>query len=101
MPAQWNCPGARLPAYAHNDYLNAHPLHDALSLGYQGVEADVFLVNGELQLGHDRRAAARDGNFETIYLAPLRAIVARCGTLTADRQPFLLTLEIKADLDSH
>jgi hypothetical protein len=95
LPAQSSCPRGTLPAYAHNDYLNAHPLHDALSLGYRGVEADVFLVNGALQLGHERRAAAQDGNFETLYLAPLRALVARCGTLTADGQPFLLTVEIK------
>jgi hypothetical protein len=95
LPVQSNCPRGRLPAYAHNDYLNAHPLYEALSLGYKGVEADVFLVNGELQLGHNRRAAAQDGNFETLYLEPLRALVARCGTLTADTQPFLLTVEIK------
>ena len=97
LPAESNCPRGTLPAYAHNDYLNAHPLYEALSLGYKGVEADVFLVNGELQLGHNRRAAAQDGNFETLYLAPLRALVARCGTLTADGQPFLLTVEIKEE----
>ena len=96
-PTQSDCPRGGLPAYSHNDYLNAHPLYDALSLGYKGVEADVFLVNGALQLGHERRAAAQDGNFETLYLAPLRALVARCGTLTADGQPFLLTVEIKEE----
>lgn len=95
LSAQSSCPRGRLPAYAHNDYLNAHPLSDALSLGYKGVEADVFLIHGTLQLGHERRAAAQDGALETLYLAPLRALVARCGTLTDDGQPFLLTLEIK------
>jgi hypothetical protein len=94
-PTQSNCPRGTLPAYAHNDYLNTHPLFDALSLGYKGAEADVFLVDGTLRLGHKRRAAEEDGNFETHYLAQLRALVARCGTLTADGQPFLLTLEIK------
>ncbi|MGH9889117.1 MAG: hypothetical protein ACREBE_26525, partial [bacterium] len=97
LPAQSDCPRGTLPAYAHNDYLNAHPLDNALSLGYQGAEADVFLVNGTLQLGHDRRAAAQDGTFEALYLAPLRALVERCGALTADGQPFLLTLEIKEE----
>ena len=96
-PSRSDCPRGSLPAYAHNDYLNARPLHDALSLGYQGVEADVFLVNGKLQLGHERRAAARDGTLEMVYLAPLRELVARCGTLTADGQPFLLDLEIKEE----
>lgn len=97
VPSHTDCPRGALPAYSHNDYLNAHPLSDALSLGYKGVEADVFLVNGKLQLGHERRAAAQDGALETLYLAPLRALVARCGTLTDDGQPFVLTLEIKEE----
>jgi hypothetical protein len=94
-PSASDCPHGTLPAYAHNDYLNAHPLLDALSLGYKGAEADVFLVNGELQLGHKRRAAEEDGRFETLYLEPLRSLVAACGSLTVDGQPFLLTVEIK------
>ena len=95
--AHSDCPRGTLPAYAHNDYLNAHPLDDALSLGYQGAEADVFLVAGKLQLGHERRAAVKDGSLEALYLAPLREIVARCGTLTGTGQPFLLNLEIKEE----
>ena len=95
LPRQMDCPRGGLPAYSHNDYLNAHPLYDALSLGYQGAEGDVFIVNGALQLGNELRAAAQDGNFEALYLAPLRSLVARCETLTADGQPFLLTVEIK------
>ena len=53
------CPRADLPAYAHNDYRNEAPLSEALALGYSGVEADVYLVNGVLRLGHDRREAQR------------------------------------------
>lgn len=96
-PAGPECPRGDLPAYSHNDYENEHPLYDALSLGYKGVEADVFLVHGTLQLGHERREAEQDGTLEALYLAPLRALVARCGRLTADGQPFLLTLEIKEE----
>jgi hypothetical protein len=92
---QPDCPRGALPAYSHNDYLNARPLEDALSLGYQGAEADVFLVNGKLKLGHERRTAVKDGSLEAVYLAPLRTLVAHCGTLTATGQPFLFTLEIK------
>ena len=91
------CPRGTLPAYAHNDYANARPLSDALSLGYKGAEADVFLVDGELRLGHDRHAAERGATFEAQYLAPLRSLVARCGSLTADGQPFLLDVEIKEE----
>ena len=95
LSAQPACPRGALPAYAHNDYANQRPLHDALSLGYQGAEVDVFLVEGLLRLGHDQRAARRGALLEAQYLAPLRSLIARCGRLTADGRPFLLTVDIK------
>jgi hypothetical protein len=89
------CPRGSLPAYAHNDYENTRPLVDALTLGFRGVEADVFLVDGVLRIGHDRRRASRSATLEDSYLEPLAAVVRRCGSLTVDRRPFLLTVDIK------
>lgn len=89
------CPRGVLPAYAHNDYANTRPLHDALLLGFRGVEADVAMVDGTLRLGHDRDEARRGTSFERTYLAPLAALVTRCGHLTVDGSPFLLTVELK------
>jgi putative flavoprotein involved in K+ transport len=41
--------GVPLPnAHSHNDYLRPRPLLDALDQGFCGVEADVFLVDGDL-----------------------------------------------------
>ena len=71
------------------------PLLGALRLGYRGAEADVFLVDGVLRLGHDRGRAVRGGTLESVYLAPLREFVGRCGALTARGEPFLLTIELK------
>jgi hypothetical protein len=93
--AETLCPRASLPAYAHNDYQNARPLADALRLGFRGVEADVFLIGDTLRVGHDARRAARAAAFESLYLAPLDSLVARCGTLTADGAPLFLALELK------
>lgn len=95
LAAQETCPSGALPAYAHNDYANPRPLHEAVERGFRGVEADVFLVADAVRVGHDRRAARRGGTLQALYLEPLRALVARCGRLTADGQPFLLTIEIK------
>src|SRR4051812_44226103 len=39
-------------AHAHNDYLHPRPLFDALDQGFTSVEVDVFLVNGQLLVGH-------------------------------------------------
>ena len=36
------------PAHAHNDYEHRRPLQDALDRGFNSVEADVWLVDGEL-----------------------------------------------------
>jgi hypothetical protein len=89
------CTRGELPAYAHNDYENDTPLFDALSLGYRGVEADVFLVNGVLRVGHSRPLAERGGSLEALYLVPLRSLVSRCGGLSSDARRFLLTIELK------
>lgn len=89
------CPRPRLPAYAHNDYANARPLTDALALGYRGVEADIFLVDGVLRLGHDRRSARTGAPFEASYLMPLQAVLARCASLQTDGASFLLAVELK------
>ncbi len=46
-------------AHAHNDYLNHHPLTDALDNGFTSVEADVWLARpgGELVLCHEEKAS--------------------------------------------
>lgn len=93
--AQAACPQPRLPAYAHNDYANARPLTDALALGYRGVEADVFLVDGVLRLGHDRRQARSGRSLEATYLEPMKAIISRCALPQADSTPLLFAIELK------
>ena len=96
LAAQAPCPERMpLPAYAHNDYDNGAPLHDALRLGYAGVEADVVLVNGALLVAHDRRGARSGRTFETLYLRPLRELVARCATVQPRGRRFLLNVELK------
>jgi hypothetical protein len=94
LGAQAECPTGALPAYAHNDYRNARPLRDALDLGFRGAEADVFLVDGILRLGHDEKQARSGPAFEQAYLAPLREVIERCGGL-ASGNAFLLNVEVK------
>jgi hypothetical protein len=84
-----------LPAYAHNDYANPHPLYDALDLGFRGVEADVLLRGGELRVAHDGSATRPGHNLEALYLRPLRVIVQQCGHVLAPSIPFVLNVELK------
>ncbi len=59
-------------AHAHNDYLHDRPLLDALSHGFTSVEADVFLVDGKLLVGHTRNELKTGRTLEALYLDPLR-----------------------------
>jgi hypothetical protein len=87
--------GPVLPAYAHNDYANPHPLYDAWQLGFRGVEADILLRGGELRVAHDASATRPGRDLEALYLRPLRAIVQQCGHVLAPSTPFLLNVELK------
>jgi Glycerophosphoryl diester phosphodiesterase family len=64
-------------AHAHNDYLHPRPLLDALDQGFLCVEADIFLVNGELLVGHDRKDLVPGKTLEKLYLRPLADRVAQ------------------------
>src|SRR3974390_1561429 len=39
--------------HAHNDYEHTRPLLDALDHGFCSVEADIYLVDGQLPVAHD------------------------------------------------
>lgn len=64
---------APLPrAHAHNDYEHERPLTDALSHGFTSVEADVYLVGGELLVAHDPEDLDPDRTLRDLYLDPLK-----------------------------
>ena len=69
--------GARAPllprAHAHNDYEHTRPLFDALDRGFTSVEADVYLVGGQLLVGHEPWDLRRSRTLTSLYLDPLRA----------------------------
>lgn len=63
-------------AHAHNDYEHERPLLDALSNGFTSVEADVYLIDGELYVYHDRpEIIDTNRTLEKLYLEPLSTIV--------------------------
>ncbi|MBN9117887.1 MAG: phosphatidylinositol-specific phospholipase C/glycerophosphodiester phosphodiesterase family protein [Planctomycetes bacterium] len=59
-------------AHAHNDYEHARPLLDALECGFCSVEADVWLVKGQLLVAHTPVQWNTSRTLEKLYLDPLR-----------------------------
>ncbi|MGX8909524.1 phosphatidylinositol-specific phospholipase C/glycerophosphodiester phosphodiesterase family protein [Streptomyces netropsis] len=63
-------------AHAHNDYVHPRPLADALSHGFGSVEADIWLVGGQLLVAHDASELDPTRTLESLYLDPLLRRVA-------------------------
>lgn len=85
-------------AHAHNDYEHSRPLHDALARGFCSVEADIWLVNGELLIGHDRRDLQPGRTLESLYLQPLAERArANQGRVFAGGPTFHLLIDVKSD----
>jgi hypothetical protein len=83
-------------AFAHNDFHQPRPLYDALEHGFTAIEADVFLVDGELRLAHGQRDLAGAPTLAQVYLDPLADLVARRGHVYPDR-PMVLLVDVKSD----
>ncbi|MFJ4693821.1 phosphatidylinositol-specific phospholipase C/glycerophosphodiester phosphodiesterase family protein [Streptomyces sp. NPDC088766] len=86
-------------AHAHNDYEHPRPLLDALDHRFGSVEADVFLVDGQLLVAHDPVDLDPGRTLESLYLAPLAARVeANHGSVhRGSRTPLQLLVDIKTE----
>ncbi|MGW6589613.1 phosphatidylinositol-specific phospholipase C/glycerophosphodiester phosphodiesterase family protein [Streptomyces globisporus] len=98
-PARPRGPRPLRHAHAHNDYLHPRPLHDALAHGFTSVEADIFLVDGELLVAHEPATLDPTRTLASLYLDPLAALVrAGHGSVHPHhRAPLQLLIDIKAD----
>jgi hypothetical protein len=76
-------PGAEpvplINAHAHNDYEHKRPLFDALDHGFCSVEADIYLVDGQLLVAHDLSKVQPERTLQALYLDPLRERVKKNG----------------------
>jgi hypothetical protein len=91
-------PRALVHAHAHNDYNHQRPLLDALERGFASIEADVFLVNGELLVGHYKVDLRPDRTLDRLYLAPLEKHVrANGGRVFEGDERLLLLVDFKSD----
>lgn len=88
-------------AHAHNDYQHKRPLLDALDHGFCSVEADVYLVDGQLLVAHVRSSVKPERTLQALYLDPLRERVKKNGGhVYPDGPEFTLLVELKSDWQS-
>jgi alkaline phosphatase len=60
-----------LKAHAHNDYEHDRPFFEAFQLGFGSIEADVYAINGELLVGHERSQLSLNRNLKDMYIDPI------------------------------
>src|SRR5581483_10471786 len=75
---QFYCKAQSTPipnGFAHNDYKHRRPLFDALDNGFTNIEADVFLEDSTLVVGHFCPIFHFGRSLEKLYLKPLYARV--------------------------
>lgn len=88
-------------AHSHNDYERRRPLWDALDSGVCSVEADIYLIGGQLLVAHERAATSQDRTLENMYLAPLQKRVREHRGNVYDRPvEFSLLVDIKSEPDA-
>ncbi len=79
--------------HSHNDYLQPHPLTDALNNGLVSIEADVFLKDGVLLVGHEEKELSNGKTLENMYIKPLFEHFNSSNTY----QPVILMIDIKEE----
>ena len=85
-------------AHAHNDYEHARPLLDALGHGFCNIEADIWLVEGELLVAHSAREITPGRTLTQLYLEPLRERVRQNGGRVHRNGPtIVLLVDVKSE----
>ncbi|KAF2466073.1 uncharacterized protein BDR25DRAFT_328199 [Lindgomyces ingoldianus] len=76
-----------IPCHSHNDYWRRVPLYQALHYGCTGVEADVWLFDNELFVGHNTISLTRNRTFRSLYVDPLVNILVQQNTVNEFSAP--------------
>ena len=58
-------------AHSHNDYEQNKPFTLAYNELFGSIEADIFLVNGTILVGHNLKDLTPSRSLENLYLAPI------------------------------
>lgn len=84
--------------HAHNDYEHKRPLLDALDCGFTSVEADIWLVKGQLLVAHTPLQWDTKRTLEALYLDPLRdRAKVNGGKVYKAGGTFYLMIDVKTD----
>lgn len=84
--------------HSHNDYLQNVPFYTAYSTRCASIEADVFLVDGELYVAHKENEINKARKLRNLYLNPIREqFEMNGGSGYPNGKSFQLLIDLKTD----
>ena len=89
-----------IEVHSHNDYVQANPFWGAFNAGTPSIEADVYLVDGDLYVAHRKKELIIDPEhtLRSMYLEPLKKEWDKNGGKPyADGGPLWLMVDMKRD----
>ncbi len=66
-----------IPCHSHNDYWRTVPLYSAIEVGCIGVEADIWLFDEQLCVGHSVASLTPNRTISSLYIDPLLDILSK------------------------
>ena len=82
--------------HSHNDYAQKRPFWGAYEAGADSIEADIFLVDGDLLIAHSRKELRKENSLRRLYLEPLRSVMRKNGgRARANGKPIQLLVDLK------
>lgn len=63
--------------HSHNDYWRPAPFYSALAIGAVSIEADVWLYDGTLYVGHEESALTKARTLDSLYVQPILDVLHR------------------------
>ncbi len=82
--------------HSHNDYSQRSPFYGAYNAHAASIEADVYLVEGEIYVSHNRSDIKAACTLKAMYLDPIREkFCAHSGKVYADGAPLTLLVDLK------
>lgn len=83
--------------HAHNDYVHARPLFEALENGFTSIEIDVYLYKGELKVSHLAVGLDKKPTIQQLYLDTIKKVIEGNGgtVYKTDHTPVILMIDFK------
>jgi endonuclease/exonuclease/phosphatase family metal-dependent hydrolase len=87
-------------SHSHNDYEQPNPLWDAIRQGFVSLEVDVWLIDEELYVSHNRPFLSNNlATLRELYLSPLAELITKNKgwVYPSDKQPIQLLIDLKSE----